>query len=234
MTELRTRQEELWWDAPRIRHMRDNVVESVNRSADWLVEGEYAFHNHIVYESFRTISPVRQCIQVLVLKGDGWSTSAFDLLKVFNLNQVWRWGPGWTERRPFINGRADTSDFFTGPNDPALTALDRMLYVSRDPRLLAPEGFDQGDDSVKAHRLLCMAVDRLLQDEPEIPSVWREDGQLMVGWDPLPPDDGRLPRQVVPLLKNTEWFDARKENLHEWRWRAARTDLRYDGIQQKY
>jgi hypothetical protein len=234
MTELRTRQEELWWNAPRIRYMRDRAIESINRSEDWLVEGEYAFRNHIVYEGFKTISQIRRCIQVLVLGRDGWSTCAFERIGLFRLNQVWRWGPGWTERQPFINGHADTSDFFTGPNDTTLTALDRMMYVSRDPRLMAPTEFDQGDDSVKAHRLLCMAIDRLLQDEPEVPSIWREDGQLMVGWDALPSEDGRLPRQVVPFLANTEWLGANKENLHEWRWRASRADLHYDGARQGY
>ncbi len=234
MTELRTRQEELWWNAPRIRYMRELVIESVNRSEDWLVEGEYAFRNHIAYEGFKTISPIRQCVQVLVPRGDGWSTCAFEYISLFKLNQIWRWGPGWTERKPFIQGRADRSDFFTGPNDPTMTALDRMMYVARDPRLIDPSEFNQGDDSVKAHRLLCLAVDRLLQDEPEIPSIWWEDSQLMVGWDPLPPEDGRLPRQVVPMLANTEWLGASKQDLHEWRWRASRVDLRYDGAQQRY
>jgi hypothetical protein len=232
MTELRTRQEELWWDAPRIRYMRNRVIESVNRSADWLEEGKYPHHNHVLYASFKTISPIRECIQVLTLEKDGWWSCDIQYIKVFKLNQVWRWGPGWSERKPWIDGKPDKSDFFTGPNDPTLTALDRMMYDSRDPRLMDPAEFDQSDDSVKVHRLMCMAIDRLLQDEPEIPSIWREDGQLMIGWDPLPTDDGRLPRQEhdCPMLGATRWFGTWKHNIHEWRWRAARTDLRYDGV----
>jgi hypothetical protein len=232
MSELRTRQEELWWDAPRIRYMRDRVIESVNRSADWCAEGDDAFRNHVIYDGFKKISPIRKCVQVLVIKGDGWSSCAFEHLNIFNLNHVWRWGPRWTERKTLIEGRPDTSDFITGPNDPTLTALDRMVYVSRDPRLMDPAEFDQGDDSVKAHRLLCMAIDRLLQEKPEIPSVWREGGQLMVGWDPLPTNDGRLPHleHNCPTLAAARWFGTWKDNIHEWRWRAARTDIHYEGV----
>ena len=231
MSELRTRQEELWWSAPRIRYLRARVLECVNRDEDWCAEGEYAFHNHPVYASgWNSMSPMGSCITVLRMFKDGWSAHWFKYLDVFRLNQVWRWGPG-LPKRPFVNGKMPTDDFITGPNDPTLTALDRLIYVSRDPRRMNPAEFDQTDDSMKVHRLLCTAIDRLLQDEPEVPSIWFENGRLMVGWDPLPAEDGRLPYRHVPTLPNGRWFGTWKHNLHEWRWRAARTDLRYDGVQ---
>jgi hypothetical protein len=250
MTELRTRQEELWWDAPRIRYMRERVIESVNRSTDWCEEGDDSFHNHIVFRGWKTMSPIPECVQFLVFvpAWGGWTQAPFYALHegFFNLDKWWRWGPvgsvktsdyhkpsdhGWYE-----HGGVDSDklvDFITGPNDPTLTALDRMMYVAKDPRKLNPGDFNEGDDSRKAHWLLCTAIDRLLQDEPEIPSMWREDDRWMLGWDPLPAEDGRSTRRQeidCPMLGATRWFGTWKHNIHEWRWRAARTDLRYDGV----
>jgi hypothetical protein len=76
MSDLRTRQEELWWSAPRIRYMRSRVQESINREVDWCAEGEYAFRNHPAYASgWNSMSPMGACINVLRLDSGGWRTA---------------------------------------------------------------------------------------------------------------------------------------------------------------
>lgn len=207
MTELRTRQEELWWDAPRIRHHREWVLGSNKRDSDWPLGGRGPLN----------VSFFNEMVLVLVFGKDGWETNPyFDRLDCFKLDRdCMRWrGMEWEKGAP-------------------VPAFDYMLHYSRDPRLMDPAEFNQADDSVKAHRLMCMAIDRLIQDEPEVPSVWWENGTLTVGWDPLPPEDGRKYEDASMYFDRKQVDQCsrrlRYNQLDEWRWRAARTDLRYDG-----
>jgi hypothetical protein len=246
MTELRTRQEELWWDAPMIRYMRKEVIRHLQRDMEWCQE-ETKYRNSVrmSWWTDETLSPLRMMIGVMVLTAKGWTLEPFHWLadferdkSFFKLDRPWRWAWNYIDDEKERTVWGDDGEliyspkpWITGPNDPELTALDRMMYVSRDPRLMDPGEFNQEDESVKAHRLMCMAIDRLLQDEPEIPSVWREDGQIMIGWDPLPADDGRLfPRQDKCPYYTLSWLGSYHSDIHEWRWRAARTNLRYDGV----
>ena len=247
MTELRTRQEELWWNAPMVRHSREAAIKHLQRETDWC-QKETMYKNSINTSYWRneTISPIRNLIRVLVLKSDGWYVVPFDWLadfdrskSIFSLNRPWRWAWGYLEDEKERREWGDDGDliyspkpWITCPTDPELTPLDRMMYVTRDPRLMDPSEFDQTDESTKVHRLMCMAIDRLLQEEPEVPSIWRENDQLIIGWDPLPPDDGRLfPRQGETPYYTPGWLGSYHCDIHEWRWRASRTDLRYDGVQ---
>jgi hypothetical protein len=246
MTELRTRQEELWWHAPMIRYMRREVIKDLGRKTDWCAE-ETIYKNSLSMSNWTQeyVSPLRTKIRVLALTSSGWFLQPFHWLadfdsskSIFKLNRPWRWAWGHLDDEKERTIWSDEGDliyspkpWITGPHDPELTPLDRMMYVSRDPRLMDPAEFDQTDESVKAHRFMCLAIDRLLQDEPEIPSIWRENGQLMVGWDPLPPEDGRLfPKEGECPYYTLGWLGSYHSGIHEWRWRAARTDLRYDGV----
>ena len=167
---------------------------------------------------------------LLLLGSSGWSVVCFSSLSLFRLTEYWRWGVGWLDRKPFVNNGPQTDDFITGPDDPTLTALDRLVYVSRDPRLLNEANFSDKDESRKAYRLLCEATRRLTATEPEIASLWRDGEQLMVGWDPLPKPDGRQVSPVFPHHASKKWLGVPYAELHQWRWRAERTDIDYTGV----
>jgi hypothetical protein len=86
-------------------------------------------------------------------------------------------------------------------------------------------------DAERFWRFINTAYDRFTAPEPEVASLWRENGQLLCGWDPLPPEDGRLPCRDVPGNLPVTWFgDVEWIHVDEWTWRVDRTDLRYDGM----
>ena len=229
MSNLRTREEEIWWKAPQLHYLRNLICESVIRDTDWCEPGEYAFRNHVAY-NWNTLSPVGGKMPILLLSSSGWSVMHFSRLSIFRLKEYWRWGVSLLDRKPFMNNRAQTDDYITGPNDSTLTALDRLVYVSRDPRLLNEADFREEDESRKAYRLLCEATTRLTATEPEIASLWRDGQQLMVGWNPLPKPDGRKVSPVYPYLPSKSWMGVPYSELHQWRWRAKRTDIDYAGM----
>jgi hypothetical protein len=86
-------------------------------------------------------------------------------------------------------------------------------------------------DAERCWRFVNTAYDRFMAPEPEVASLWEENGQLLCGWDPLPPEDGRLPCRDVPGNLPVSWFgDVEWVHVDEWTWRVDRTDLRYDGM----
>lgn len=90
----------------------------------------------------------------------------------------------------------------------------------------------KGDaDAERFHRFIGAAYGRFVAEEPEVASLWREGNQLMCGWDPLPPEDGRLPSRKRPENLPIFWFGYTEWiHLDEWTWRVERNDLRYDGV----
>jgi hypothetical protein len=79
-------------------------------------------------------------------------------------------------------------------------------------------------------RFLQRAYDRFIAPEPEVASLWRDAGTLMCGWDPLPPEDGRLPSKQSPEQLPLWWFDwVEQVDTDEWTWRVEAGE-RYDGV----
>jgi hypothetical protein len=53
------------------------------------------------------------------------------------------------------------------------------------------EAISEGDDTKRVCRLLQNCFDQFVSDDPHIASLWIEDGELLCGWEPLPPADHR-------------------------------------------
>ena len=86
-------------------------------------------------------------------------------------------------------------------------------------------------DAERFWRFIGAAYARFTAPEPEVASLWRDSGQLLCGWDPLPPDDGRVPCKHRPENLPLTWFGSLEwVQKDEWTWRVDRTDLRYDGM----
>jgi hypothetical protein len=108
------------------------------------------------------------------------------------------------------------------------SALYEALGQSKPPVL---DNLKKSADAERFWRFINTAYDRFTAPEPEVASLWQENGQLLCGWDPLPPEDGRLPCRDVPGNLPVTWFgDVEWIHVDEWTWRVDRTDLRYDGM----
>ena len=108
------------------------------------------------------------------------------------------------------------------------SALYEALGQPKPPVL---DNLKKSADAERFWRFINTAYDRFTAPEPEVASLWQENGQLLCGWDPLPPEDGRLPCRDVPGNLPVTWFgDVEWIHVDEWTWRVDRTDLRYDGM----
>ena len=80
-------------------------------------------------------------------------------------------------------------------------------------------------------RFLATAYARFTGPDAEVPSLWSEDGNLLCGWDPLPPEDGRLPSRKQPEQLPLWWFDwVEQVDTKEWLWRVEAEDCRYEEV----
>ena len=107
----------------------------------------------------------------------------------------------------------------------------RVVEALDQPKPPVLDNLGSNADAERFWRFINTAYDKFTAPEPEVASLWREDGKVMCGWDPLSPEDGRLPCKKVPGNLPITWFgDVEWIHLDEWTWRVERTDLRYDGI----
>jgi hypothetical protein len=85
-------------------------------------------------------------------------------------------------------------------------------------------------DAERFWRFIGTAYDRFTAPEPEVASLWKDGETLLCGWDPLPPEDGRLPSKQSPEQLPLWWFDwVEQVDTDEWTWRVE-TGERYDGV----
>jgi hypothetical protein len=99
------------------------------------------------------------------------------------------------------------------------------------PKPLTLSNLERNADAERFWRFIGNAYERFTAPEPEVASLWLDGSTLLCGWDPLPPEDGRLPCKKRPENLPMTWFgDTEWIHLDEWTWRVERTDLRYDGM----
>lgn len=85
-------------------------------------------------------------------------------------------------------------------------------------------------DAERFWRFIGTAYERFTASEPEIASLWKDGETLLCGWDPLPPEDGRLPSKQSPEQLPLWWFDwVEQVDTDEWTWRVE-AGKRYDGV----
>ncbi len=85
-------------------------------------------------------------------------------------------------------------------------------------------------DAERFWRFIGTAYDRFTAPEPEVASLWKDGETLLCGWDPLPPEDGRLPSKQSPEQLPLWWFDwVEQVDTDEWTWRVEAGE-RYDGV----
>ena len=229
-----TREEALWWANPRLLLQRDAYRRYLEKGEDWCKEGEYAFRNHPSYTSWREygtgLSPVGELPLLLHLRGS-WGVHRMYFVDTANLFQFEK---GWRFNRAYMNNRANWIDgqlhgAFEGPNDPAMTTLDRVMWALNDPRSLDLDEITDTDDTVRLVRLIQTAYQRFVLDEvPSVPSLWKEGDQVMCGWNDLYEDDGRRLHPIdqgYPFGGTTEkpdWGGVVFEKPETWRWRVPK------------
>lgn len=152
--------------------------------------------------------PVLQCASNL-----GWYVQgAWDLTPA---NKV----PSWSK---------SSSNLFRYGDGGAWTVTNGALW---HPAPLTLNNLEGDADAERFWRFIGSAYERFMASEPEIASLWKDGETLLCGWDPLPPEDGRLPCKKRPENLPMTWFgDTEWIHLDEWTWRVERTDLRYDGM----
>jgi hypothetical protein len=230
-----SREEALWWHNPCLLRDRDAYRRYLERGGEWCKEGEYAFRNHISYTSFRKcgdgLSPVGELPLLLFLRGS-WQLTSIYLVDTANL---FRFDKGWRFDRAYMNDRSNWVDgklqgAFNGPDDPAMTTLDRVLWVLNDPRSLNLDEIPETDDTVRLVRLIQTAYQRFVCDEvPSVPSLWKEGDQVMCGWNDLFADDGRRLHPVDQTMvfggvtTEPDWVERSVfEKPETWRWRVPK------------
>ena len=192
-----SREEVLWWSNPGLLLKRDAYRCYLEKGEDWCKEEEYAFRNRPGYHTFMEdgtgLSPVSR-LPVLLFTWGSWRVNSIYFVDTANLFQFEK---GWRFNRAYINNRSNwvdgkLGDAFNGPNDPAMTTLDRVLWVLNDPRSMNLDEMQDTDDTVRLVRLIQTAYERFVVDEvPSVPSLWKEGDQVMCGWNDLYEDDGR-------------------------------------------
>lgn len=229
-----TREEALWWANPRLLLQRDAYRRYLKKGEDWCKEGEYAFRNQGGYESFMEygtgLSPVSR-LPILLFIWGSWRVNSMYFVDTANLFQFEK---GWRFNRTYVNDRSNWVDgglqgAFSGPSDPALTTLDRVLWVLNDPRSLKLEEITDTDDTVRFVRLIQTAYQRFVVDEvPSVPSLWKEGDQVMCGWNDLYEDDGRRFHPIDQgypfggMTQGVDWDGAIFEKPETWRWRVPK------------
>lgn len=201
---------------------------------DWCQEGEYAFRNHISYTSFRKrgdgLSPVGE-LPLLLYERGSWNVGKVylvDTAGLFNFEKGWRFNRAYLNNRSnWVDGRLQGA--FEGPNDPALTTLDRVLWVLNDPRCVDLESIPETDDTVRLVRLIQTAYQRFVVDEvPAVASLWQEGEQVLCGWNDLYAEDGRRlhpvdqDRPFGGVTQDLDWDGAVFSKPETWRWRVPK------------
>lgn len=188
---IRSREEELWWCAPWLWRRREVILESLVRSQDWC-RSINPKHNHPYFSRYETgagLSPVGELLPYLFFSQDGWTLGDWRYLdnsrEFFRLERPWRFG--WVDS---LLRQGEESACVPLQEDHA-TPIDRCLWVMSDPRQLDLDSINEGDDTRRVCRLLQKCFDQFVSDEPHIASLWIEDGDLLCGWEPLPPADHR-------------------------------------------
>jgi hypothetical protein len=110
--------------------------------------------------------------------------------------------------------------------NPQSTFLDRFLWVRNDPRTTDLATVPDKDDTRRFCRFVQSVFDRfVLSEEPSVPSLWLEDGQLLCGWNDLFPDDGReVPTPEFTGQRVWKWDGVPITKPEEWRWRVPKRD----------
>jgi hypothetical protein len=60
-----------------------------------------------------------------------------------------------------------------------------------DPRQLDIETIEETDDTKRVCKLLQACLENFVSEDPHIASLWIENGELLCGWEQLPPQDTR-------------------------------------------
>ena len=182
--------------------------------------------------NFRGLSPVGE-LPILLYTDGTWRLEKIQLLDIVNLFQI---DKGWRFSRAYLNDRENWNGGllrggFTGPDDPTLATLDRVMWIVNDPRTVDLESIPETDDTVRVVRLIQATFQRFVVDEtPALPSLWQEGEQVMCGWNELFPEDGRelegLDKSKLSfggLLRDTDWGEGIVfEHPETWRWRVPR------------
>ncbi len=101
----------------------------------------------------------------------------------------------------------------------------------KQPNPLPLNNLEGNADAERFWRFISSAYERFTASEPEVASLWVEGDTLLCGWDPLPPEDGRLPSKEHPDQLPLWWFDwVEQVDTAEWSWRVEAENQRYDGI----
>lgn len=233
---IRSREEELWWCAPWLWRRREVILESLARSQDWCQSSDPG-HNHPYfsrYEKGAGLSPVGDLLPYLFFSQNGWTLGDWRYLdhkrEFFRLDRRWRFG--WVDS--FIEQSHESAEGlrpgFSGAQDPTLTPIDRCLWVLADPRQMDLETISEGDDTKRVCRLLQNCFDQFVSDDPHIASLWIEDGELLCGWEPLPPSD----RRDIECMSNWKSsdpgpvLDAYGRRILRWGWQWDTTS--YPGL----
>jgi len=182
--------------------------------------------------NYRGLSPVGE-LPILLYTDGTWRLKKIQLLDIVNLFRI---DKGWRFSRAYLNDRGNWDGGslrggFTGPDDPTLTTLDRVMWIENDPRTVELESIPETDDTVRVVRLIQATFQRFVVDEtPTVPSLWQEEEQVMCGWNELFPEDGRelgiLDRSIWHfggLLRDTDWGEGIVfEHPETWRWRVPK------------
>ena len=227
-----TREEALWWANPRLLLQRDAYRRYLEKGEDWCKEGKYAFRNCLGYHTFMEsgtgLSPVSR-LPLLLFTWGSWRVNNMYFVDTANLFQFEK---GWRFNRAYVNNRSNWVDgklegTFNGPNDPAMTTLDKVMWVLNDPRTLNPEEVPDTDDTLRLVRLIQTAYQRFVLDEvPSVPSLWMEGDQVLCGWNDLYEDDGRRFHPIdqgYPFggaTQGVDWDGAVFDKPETWRWRV--------------
>lgn len=94
------------------------------------------------------------------------------------------------------NGKASCGPLVKEANQGDLSPMDKCLWTLSDPRQLDVDGIKEHDDTKRVCKLLQACFDNFVSDDPHVASLWMEDGDLLCGWEPLPPKDTRCIRNL--------------------------------------
>lgn len=232
-----TREELIWWHNPNLLLKRSWYQEYLKRGKDWLQgeetpedrerrEEHYRDDTKLsvvteVIEPDNTVrSPVNGLPVLLFLEGVWQLTYVgnLDAAGLFHFRRAWRTSLNYyiTNARKGI----EVDDTINGPDDPTLSTMEKVLCVFNDPRTVDLESIAEVDDTIRAVRLIQAVYQHFVVDEkPSIASLWKEDGQVLCGWNDLYEDDGRRVRLHCMRyeISPTHWSGMYFGNIREWR-----------------
>ena len=210
-----TRQQELWWCAPTLRYWRQRLIDCRNGSSEGAYEPDMNARIELRRLEGYDAPHIGGYLPVL-----GYSSNlGWNLRNAFHLTDEYK-VPQWKK----IGG------LFQIVGDDKWYKIKLALQLNTDPAEWEEAQFGDDENSLRLLRFLAEAYKRFVSKGPEVASLWREGDQLMCGWDPIPPEDGRMPYERCPWNLPFTWFGhTERYQTDEWVWRVERTDLRYDG-----